>query len=207
MGQVSIHWAEFIGKYKPVQNPANHKAALGGFLFLAVGAELAYVRSVGAQRVWTVLDTSNDGKGAYSLVSGFQGPFSVGHIVSEVALPYGEHVLVDCPVLPNGAEELPPMLAQWRPISEAPCDGTELLLTSWSLQYGFGETDFGCFEHIEDSDFDGSPVWGWSSNYGRVEEPTHFMQTGIPPVVPEDDGSWIDLVVCTDDSIKELEFP
>jgi hypothetical protein len=66
-------------------------------------------------------------------------------------------------------------MMKWQPIETAPMDGTLLLLTVWSERDGYGEVDFGCWDFIENSDADGSPIYGWSSNFGRIEEPTHWM--------------------------------
>lgn len=70
--------------------------------------------------------------------------------------------------------------ATWKPIATAPTDGTEILLTQWSEQDGYGETDFGSWGFIENSDADQQAIYGWLSNYGRVDEPTHWMEVATP---------------------------
>lgn len=62
----------------------------------------------------------------------------------------------------------------WQPIETAPRDGTDVLLTVIGDD-GYGEIDVGSWGFIEKSDWDGSDVIGWLSNYGRIEEPTHWM--------------------------------
>jgi hypothetical protein len=69
---------------------------------------------------------------------------------------------------------------QWQPIETAPHDGTDILLTTWGAD-GYGEIDVGSWGFIEKSDWDGSDVIGWLSNYGRIEEPTHWMALPVPP--------------------------
>ena len=63
----------------------------------------------------------------------------------------------------------------WRPIVTAPMDGTEILLTRWTQESGYGHIDLGAWEFIETSDFDGMRVFDWKSNFGYIEEPTHWM--------------------------------
>ena len=62
----------------------------------------------------------------------------------------------------------------WQPIATAPKDGTDLLLAEYG-ENGYGEIDVGSWGLIEKSDLDGSDVIGWLSNYGRVNEPTHWL--------------------------------
>lgn len=78
----------------------------------------------------------------------------------------------------------------WRPIEEAPKDGTELLLTHYNSS-GYGEVDFGHFGFLEVSDADGRDVYDWLTNYGRIEEPTHFILASalVMPTVPSQNCS------------------
>ena len=73
----------------------------------------------------------------------------------------------------------------WQPISTAPKDGTMVLLaeidpdepeTLWDK---YGHIDIGCWERSErDPAF---TVEGWASNYGRIDDPTHWMPLPAPP--------------------------
>lgn len=72
------------------------------------------------------------------------------------------------------------MKAKWQPIKDAPLDGTEVLLTRWTKENGYGTVDFGAFGFLEISDWDGKEVYDWSSNYGYIEDPTHFMYVETP---------------------------
>ena len=67
-------------------------------------------------------------------------------------------------------------------------DGTEILLTE-CRNGEYGETDFGCYGFIEKSYADGSDVFGWLSNYGRVDEPTHWMPLPAAPQAEVDSRS------------------
>lgn len=62
---------------------------------------------------------------------------------------------------------------EWQPIATAPKDGTDILLVEYGRD-GYGEIDVGSWGFIEKSDWDGSDVIGWLSNYGRITEPTHW---------------------------------
>jgi hypothetical protein len=68
----------------------------------------------------------------------------------------------------------------WQPIDTAPTDGTELLLCEYRNNQ-YGEIDFGSWGWIEDSDWDRTPIFGWLSNMGRIENPTHWMLPPTPP--------------------------
>ena len=69
----------------------------------------------------------------------------------------------------------------WRTIDSAPKDGTDVLLCVWQ-EDGYGEIDVGSWGFIEKSDWYGSDVIGWLSNYGRIEEPTHWMPLPSSPM-------------------------
>lgn len=66
----------------------------------------------------------------------------------------------------------------WLPIESAPRDGTDILLVEMQAD-GLGEIDLGSWGFIEKSDWDGGDVYGWLSNYGRVNEPTHWIPRPI----------------------------
>lgn len=91
---------------------------------------------------------------------------------------------------PHEARKLYALLAaefglnNWEPIELAPRDGTELLLTRWTPECGYGITDFGAWELIEHDDTTGQPYYDWSSNSGYVEDPTHFMRVAPPTHQP-----------------------
>jgi hypothetical protein len=82
------------------------------------------------------------------------------------------------PAAPVQTAEQSPL--HWLPIEQAPTDGTELLLTHWTPENGYGPVDFGSWGFIENSDYDDSPIYGWLSNYGDIEEPTHFINLAAP---------------------------
>jgi hypothetical protein len=71
---------------------------------------------------------------------------------------------------------------RWLPIELAPTDGTELLLTRWTPENGYGHVDFGAWGYIENHDTTGEPIYGWLSNYGNIDEPTHFINLAAPGV-------------------------
>lgn len=73
----------------------------------------------------------------------------------------------------------------WRPIETAPKDGTDILLAEIQKVDGkwhYGEIDVGCWmrEPMSRDEY-GRDYWFWASNYGRVEEPTHWQPLPEPP--------------------------
>jgi hypothetical protein len=72
-------------------------------------------------------------------------------------------------------------MSEWQPIETAPKDGTMVLLLEHRRAYSSSTIDFGCFEFIEISDTDGHRIYDWTSNDGRIEEPTHWMPLPTPP--------------------------
>lgn len=84
------------------------------------------------------------------------------------------------PAAPVETKELSPL--RWLPIEQAPTDGTELLLTRWTTENGYGHVDFGAWGFIENSDYDDRPIYGWLSNYGNIDEPTHFINLAAPTI-------------------------
>ena len=67
----------------------------------------------------------------------------------------------------------------WRPIDTAPMDGTEIILLEIRRD-GSLEIDFGIFGFIEISDYDGEPVYDWTTNRGSIENPTHWAPYNPP---------------------------
>ena len=76
---------------------------------------------------------------------------------------------------------------EWQPIESVPKDGTDIFLAevTGALHVGlaWGEIDVGCWGEIHDEDGLGNPVtfYGWTSNSGHIEEPTHWMPLPAPP--------------------------
>jgi len=64
--------------------------------------------------------------------------------------------------------------AELLPIETAPKGGVMIVIAI--VRNGeVEEMDPGCWEFIETSDWDGKAVYGWTSNSGHIEEPTHWM--------------------------------
>jgi hypothetical protein len=97
----------------------------------------------------------------------------------------GHIVVVDDEVWPRRRNAGNPPQG-WQPIATAPMDGTEVLL----CESHNGE--YACIEHgswgfVEQSDWDGMMVYGWCSDTGSIDEPTHWMPPlPAPPEVPHD---------------------
>ncbi len=77
-------------------------------------------------------------------------------------------------------------MSKWQPIETAPKDGTIILLaetnfqneTSWDR---YSNIDIGAWEEkLPGAPPDETEFW-WASNYGRVENPTHWMPLPAPP--------------------------
>lgn len=62
----------------------------------------------------------------------------------------------------------------WQPIETAPKDGTELLLTEFR-NGEYGHIEHGSWGFLERSDWDGKAVYGWMTDFGSLDEPTHWM--------------------------------
>ena len=60
----------------------------------------------------------------------------------------------------------------WRPIDTAPKTKTMILLGNF-YEGQLRTIDYGCWEFIENNDWDGQAVFGWLSLDG-MEEPTHW---------------------------------
>ncbi|HDZ38393.1 MAG TPA: hypothetical protein ENH62_08930 [Marinobacter sp.] len=70
-------------------------------------------------------------------------------------------------------------MTEWQPIESAPKDRTDVLLAELRLINGkvdYGEIDVGSWEK-EPLGFDevGDPYFVWMSNFGRIQDPTHWM--------------------------------
>lgn len=77
---------DFDDKFRPVKNPHDRNAGWDGCLFGTNGAELNFVRSQPANKVWTL---SSHG----TLISGFHVVDRVGYVVTE--LPWEEDMEVE----------------------------------------------------------------------------------------------------------------
>lgn len=76
------------------------------------------------------------------------------------------------------------------PIEQAPKDKTELLLFTVQEDKSFSHIDIGFWGVIEEPNFENgltSPVFGWLSNFGMIEEPTHYL---LVPQLMEPKTSW-----------------
>jgi hypothetical protein len=72
----------------------------------------------------------------------------------------------------------------WQPIATAPKDGTEVLLAEFH-HGAYGTIEHGQWGFIETSEWDGSKCYGWQSDTGRIEEPTHWM-AALPKPAPDE---------------------
>lgn len=72
-------------------------------------------------------------------------------------------------------------MSEWKPIETAPKDGTEILLLEYLSEDDYGSVDRGCWGFVETSDYNGEKIYDWLSNYGHIEEPTHWMPLPEPP--------------------------
>ena len=70
----------------------------------------------------------------------------------------------------------------WIPIEEAPKDGTGILLAhiTYDGMVSMAEEGYWCW--IENSDWDGRPIYDWATSGGHLEEPNYFM---VLPEAPE----------------------
>lgn len=60
------------------------------------------------------------------------------------------------------------------PISSAPRDGTEILLIEFR-NGNWSYIEHGCWGWIETSDWDGKQIYGWTTDGGYIEDPTHWL--------------------------------
>jgi hypothetical protein len=89
----------------------------------------------------------------------------------------------DCPC--GAVSEVPEQAKGWQPIETAPKDGTNLLLCE-ARNGEIGNIEHGAWEFIERSDWDGAKVYGWCTDFGRIDEPTHWMMPlPAPPPAEE----------------------
>lgn len=76
-------------------------------------------------------------------------------------------------------------MSKWQSIETAPKDGTDILLAEISHDRGqisYGEIDIGAWQKEPMSmDEEGNSYWYWFTNFGRVQEPTHWMPLPEPP--------------------------
>lgn len=73
----------------------------------------------------------------------------------------------------------------WQPIETAPMDGTDVLLCEFHNGQ-FGHIEHGVWAFIEHSDWDGAPIYGWATDFGKINEPTHWMPALPPPPVEQE---------------------
>lgn len=76
--------------------------------------------------------------------------------------------------LEEGANEM-----KWQPIKSAP-RGLDILLCEYR-NGNYSHIDVGSYGYIENNEWDGRPVYGWLSNNGMIDEPTHWMPLPEPP--------------------------
>ena len=73
-------------KFKPMKNHLAKNAGWNGWLFETYGKEMAYVKSVAPEKVWTLLDVD----GGLYISSGYHFVNRVGYFVTEV--PWSENM-------------------------------------------------------------------------------------------------------------------
>lgn len=66
-------------------------------------------------------------------------------------------------------------MSKWKSIGTAPMNGTNILLAVF-VDSELRAVDEGCYEWIENSDYDGATVYDWVTLSGRVEYPTHWCE-------------------------------
>lgn len=69
---------------------------------------------------------------------------------------------------------------EWQPIETAPKDGTDVLLCEFRHDQ-YVRIEHGSWGLIEVSDFDGMRGYGWMTDFGSIDEPTHWMPALEPP--------------------------
>ena len=76
------------------------------------------------------------------------------------------------------------------PISKAPTDGTLIILMVWTAD-GLAQIDVGCWGVVENADWESGTkdVYGWQSNDGEIDEPTHYLPMFETPDAIDDDSS------------------
>lgn len=71
-------------------------------------------------------------------------------------------------------------MSNWQPIETAPKDGTEVLLAE--VHNGtYSCIEHGSWDYLETSEWDGVKCYGWLTDMGRIDEPTHWMPKLEPP--------------------------
>lgn len=70
---------------------------------------------------------------------------------------------------------------EWQPILTAPLDGTLVELGEFTEHRE--DVDIGCFAFLELSDWDGTPVYDWTTNRGQIENPTHWRSYNKPAII------------------------
>lgn len=78
----------------------------------------------------------------------------------------------------NEYHAAPAVASGWRPIAEAPRDGTGI----WLYQDERFET--GSWDCVEQNDWDGRDVYDWCSAFGNIDEPTHWLPLDALPPLP-----------------------
>ena len=63
----------------------------------------------------------------------------------------------------------------WKPIDTAPRNESPMILLARIVDGEISAIDYGCWEWIENSDYDGAAIYDWSSLRG-MEEPTHWTE-------------------------------
>jgi hypothetical protein len=80
---------------------------------------------------------------------------------------------------------------KWEPIKTAPMDGKRMLYLARFEGPVLKELGYdGAWEFLETHDYDGEPIYGWASDCGVPDEPTHWAyQDEGPPPSPASGGS------------------
>lgn len=76
----------------------------------------------------------------------------------------------------------PAQTMTWQPIETAPRDGTEVLL------FQSGLMEHGSWKFLENSEFDGVACYGWETDFGHMDDPTHWRPAiGVPSAARQED--------------------
>jgi hypothetical protein len=81
---------EWEEKYKPITNPFDEHASLGGVMFETYGKELEFVRAQTNKHIWTYQDGD---EGSLIITSGFRLIDRIGYVVTEI--PWEEYEEVE----------------------------------------------------------------------------------------------------------------